>query len=169
MTQHFIPGSEGTCPTGKVRYPDEEKAAAALERVRGRRARRPDEFPPERIFYFCRHCQGWHLSSKPPDLKLSEVPKQDGETWEEYAHRLERRVKEQRELLAHVNEMRSDAGNRHERKRITHLTYALGEMAARFEEERRNKHALLRILREVAPERVERREPKIHVPEAVET
>lgn len=133
----------GTCVSGKVRYADEENAATALERVRVARALRPDGNPPERVFYYCPRCEGWHLSSKPPELHAEHLPKGDGETWEEYAHRLERRIKEQRDQLESLNELRADAGNRAERKRIARLHTALGRMTEDWEREREQKHGLV--------------------------
>lgn len=139
----------GTCVTGKVRYENDQEAAVALERVQAARAERPDGHPPERIFYACRAgCGGWHLSSQPPSLGPEHAAKGDGETWEEYAHRLEQRVKEQRDVLAAINVLRADAGNRHERKRIEHLTFALGRMTERWEKEKAAKMALLAMRRE---------------------
>lgn len=138
---------EGTCVTEKVRYADDVQAAIALERVRATRLERPDDQPPERIFYECRHCSGWHLSSRPPEIEPPPAAKADGETWEEYAHRLERRIKAQRDHIAEVNVLRADAANRAERKRIDHLRYALGRMTERWERERRDRVALVEVLR----------------------
>lgn len=127
---------EGVCTTGKVRYADDVQASIALERVRAQRLERPDDQPPERIFYSCQYCDGWHLSSRPPELDPPPAAKADGETWEEYAHRLERRIKEQRDHIAAINALRADAANRAERKRIDHLRYSLGLMTERWEAER---------------------------------
>lgn len=134
----------GTCPTGKVRYETEADARASLARVKEARAERPDGRPPERDYYECqRGCEGWHLTSRPPDLDLPEDERDDGESWESYAQRLERRVKEQRDLLRHMNALRADAGNRAERKRITRLRYALGRMTERWETEQAMKRGLV--------------------------
>lgn len=138
---------EGTCPTGKVRYANDVEAAIALERVREARAARPDDSPPERIFYPCGHCNGWHLSSRPPELDPPPAAKADGETWEEYAHRLEQRIKKQRDHLDELNALRADAGNRHERKRIAHLQAALGRMTERWDEERQARLGLVEAMR----------------------
>jgi hypothetical protein len=142
----------GTCVSEKVRYADEEQAAIALERVRQARLQRPDRNPPERVFYYCPRCEGWHLSSRPPMIAPGPQPKLAGETWEEYAHRLERRIKEQRDQLESINQLRADAANRAERKRITALRYALGRMTERWESERSQKFALLEKL-ETQPRR----------------
>lgn len=139
----------GECITGKVRYADEENATAALERVKEARAARPDGKAPERIFYFCSECDGWHLSSRAPDLMAEHQRKGDGETWEEYAHRLERRIKEQRDQLAGINALRADAGNRHERKVIEGLRASLGRMTERWERERMQREGLVRRLAEI--------------------
>lgn len=137
----------GTCPTGKVRYETEADARAALARVKEARAERPDGRAPERDYYPCeRGCGGWHLTSRAPDLTQDESPKADGETWESYARRLERRIKEQRDMLRHVNELRADAGNRAERKRIDRLRYALGNMTERWETEKTMVQGLVRAL-----------------------
>lgn len=69
--------------------------------------------------------------------------KQDRETWEAYAHRLERRIKEQRDQLAAIHALRGDAGNRAERKRTARLEIALGRMTARWEHERDCRAGLL--------------------------
>jgi hypothetical protein len=140
----------GVCVTGKVRYADEQDAAVALERVRAARAERPDGHPPERVFYPCEHCDGWHLSSRPPKLALADPPpRADGETWQEYAHRLERRIKEQRDQLEQINQLRADAGNRHERKRIALLQASLGRMTERWEKERAARIGLVNAMAEM--------------------
>lgn len=139
---------EGVCVTGKVRYADDVQAAIALERVKEARAARPDRKPPERLFYFCRECDGWHLSSKPPPLAPEPPPKHDGETWAEYARRLEIRIKLQRDQLEAINQLRADAGNRTERKRIERLLRELGVMAERNAKMREANAALIARVRE---------------------
>lgn len=136
MTDRDWTDAAGSCVTGKVRYADAETAAAALERVRAARAERPDGRPPERQFYACVRCEGWHLSSKPPRLDFDAVVRDDGESWEAYAGRLERRIKGQRDHLEAINELRADAGNRQERKRIATLQLALGRITERWHVER---------------------------------
>ena len=138
---------DGVCTTGKVRYADDVQASIALERVRAARLERPDDQPPERIFYACRYCDGWHLTSRAPDLDPPPPPRGSGETWEEYAHRLERRIKEQRDHIAAINELRADAANRAERKRIDHLRYSLGLMTERWEAERVARLGLVDVLK----------------------
>lgn len=101
-----------SCPTGKVRYATEEDAAVALDRVQAARAVSPDGRCPERAWYECSNpaCGGWHLTSRSPDLPPEEEPRGDGETWEAYAHRLERRIKSQRDHLALLRARDEEAG-----------------------------------------------------------
>lgn len=67
----------------------------------------------------------------------------DGESWEDYAHRLERRIKEQRDQLESVNRYRETNGNRADRKKIARLRFALGRMTERWEHEVTNREALV--------------------------
>lgn len=160
---HYIDNSTGYCVTGKVRYADDIQASIALERVRLVRARKVEDKPPERTFYECPHCDGgWHLTSKPPALDPPPAEKADGETWEEYAHRLERRIKMQRDTLEQINLLRADAGNRAERKRIDRLTVALGRMTERWEKEKEDKRGLIAKLDELQPDR-HRRGSRMHL------
>jgi uncharacterized coiled-coil protein SlyX len=151
MSNHFrhsVEGAEGTCITEKVRYPDDLIASEALERVRQKRLENPDDNKdPERTFYECRHCSGWHLSSSPPAIDPPPAAKADGETWEEYAHRLEHRIKKQRDILEKLNSLRADAGNRSERKRMDKLRHALGMMTERWEAERTKNKGLIHRIR----------------------
>lgn len=141
------PEAEGECPTGKIRYASEAIAADSLTRVRARRdATKPDEHGPERDFYECPYCQGWHLTSRARSLEDPEPLRKDGETWQVYALRLEKRIKEQRDQLERINELRADAGNRAERRRIELLTYALGRLTLRLETTRRAKAALVEAI-----------------------
>jgi hypothetical protein len=71
--------------------------------------------------------------------------KGDGETWEEYAHRLEHRIKRQRDQLDAMNTVRK-AGNVAARKKIAKLTTALGLMTLRWERERDCRRGLLERL-----------------------
>ncbi|MGP8159716.1 MAG: hypothetical protein ACLQGJ_00620 [Candidatus Dormibacteria bacterium] len=54
--------AEGSCPTGKKRHPDAERARAALDLARLRRDAEP--WRRERRSYFCPVCCGYHLTSK---------------------------------------------------------------------------------------------------------
>lgn len=140
----------GTCVTGKVRYADDEQAAIALDRVREARLARPDGRPAEWQFYACEHCDGWHLSSRWPDPGPDLEPRVDGEPWPDYAKRLERRIKEQRDHITQLHELRGYAANRYSRKKIDGLVAALGRMTARWEHERTNREALAGKLRALA-------------------
>lgn len=55
--------TDGTCPSGKVRYPDGERAQTALELIRLTRDLQP--WRRERRGYFCPKCRGIHLTSRP--------------------------------------------------------------------------------------------------------
>lgn len=67
----------------------------------------------------------------------------DGETWEDYAERLETRIKEQRDHIYSLHRYRRDSSNRWARKKIRSLQVALGRTALRLDEEQRNRDALL--------------------------
>lgn len=144
----FPPLAEGKCPTGKVRYATKTDAREALSEVQVLRLEKPTEFPPERDVHFCRFgCEGWHLTSRPPELPPEEGPMVPGETWEDYAHRLERRIKSQRDHIGSLNALRADAGNRTERKRMEKLRMALGEMTERWYSERVARLAMVEVLK----------------------
>lgn len=141
----------GGCNTGKVRYDTEAAALAALVRVRGYRLEHPDGKDAETHFYVCRVCEGWHLSSNPvaghgSDF-MPEHSLRTGETWENYAHRLERRIKEQRAQLLSLQALGHGASNRDSRRRIQSLVVALGAMTERWEAEVRNREALVERIR----------------------
>ena len=54
------------CPSGKVRYRSEDHASTALSEIRA--ARQFHDADPERVesrYYYCRRCNGWHLTSRP--------------------------------------------------------------------------------------------------------
>lgn len=136
----------GECPTGKVWYATSEQAEAALVEVFARRVESPSDRPPERQVYGCSFCLGFHLSSKPPELDPEPDPKGDGESWEEYAHRLERRIKAQRKTLREGNMLRADAGNRAERKRSERLQLALGRVTDLWLAEREKRIGLVGVV-----------------------
>lgn len=139
----------GVCESGKVRYLTLQDAAIALDRVRAARAAKPDGRAPERAYYECGYCAGWHLTSQASDLEPPEPTRGDGETWENYALRLERRIKAQRDHLEAINALRADAANRAERKRIDHLLMQLGRMTHRWEGQRAAKIGLAKVYREL--------------------
>lgn len=149
------PLSAGACPTGKVRYESEEIARGELKKVFEARVRNPTDQPPERDAHSCEHCNGWHLTSRPPEPPEELGPKGTDETWEKYAHRLERRIKEQRDYINRVTELRADAGNRAERKRLDQATAMIGRMELRMER--------LKIAHDSVIEELRRREEKKRV------
>lgn len=120
----FNEGSE--CPQGKVCYEDETAAQAALDEIIKRRLDEVSDHPPERQVYKCSFCEFWHLSSRPPEMEEEEPPRIDGETWESYAHRLEARIKAQRQHIGSLNQLRLDAGNRINRKKLDKALTLLG-------------------------------------------
>ena len=73
------------------------------------------------------------LGSSPGSESPTPLDKGDGETWEDYAHRLEHRVKEQRDHIKRLVELRDEPGDRAARKRIEWLERALGSMTLRWE------------------------------------
>ena len=53
------------CPTGKIRYRNEEHASDALADIRlARRNADADPEATESRYYYCRRCNGWHLTSR---------------------------------------------------------------------------------------------------------
>jgi hypothetical protein len=73
--------------------------------------------------------------------------KADGETWEAYAHRLEKRIKEQRDQLLALSELR-DGPQRLHRKRIAHLERLLGQKEAQLAQQHDGLAALKAALRD---------------------
>ena len=72
---------------------------------------------------------------------LDHDAKGDGETWEEYAHRLERRIKQQRDQLRALGDLRNGPQRTH-RRRIAHLEMLLGQREAKLA----HQHAGLKAL-----------------------
>lgn len=70
----------------------------------------------------------------------------DGESWEDYARRLERRVKQQREHINALQTIHSGKGNKADRKRLRALEATLGSMTLRWERQREATHALADLL-----------------------
>lgn len=135
------------CSTGKVRHATEAVALEALARVRRDRIATGDPDPPESRIYICARCNGWHLTST--DLSYRDLEpireRSDGEAWEAYAKRLERRIAEQRaQILSLLALGHGAAHNRASRKRVEALTVALGHMTERWENERRNREEVVR-------------------------
>lgn len=147
---------KGRCArTSKIRHPSEADALRALARVRDARALQDDGRLPENRIYRCAHCEGWHLTSRELHPAELDPPKERGpaETWEEYAHRLERRIAEQRAHTVSLHTLGHGVANRATRKRIASLVEALGRMTERWENERRNRQELVRQLEQLRSQR----------------
>jgi len=69
--------------------------------------------------------------------------KGDGETWEDYAHRLEARIKQQREQIRNLTELRKVPGDIKARKRIATLERLVGKKELALQQQ----HEGLRALR----------------------
>lgn len=134
------------CPSGKVRYATESDAITGLLRVRKERVRTNDPHDHESRIYPCAKCQGWHLTSNPmlhPEDLTPEAPQKTGEPWQQYAKRLEKRIAEQRAQLLSLHALGHGGSNKDSRRRISALTVALGRMTERWENECRNREALV--------------------------
>ena len=71
--------------------------------------------------------------------------KGDGETWEDYAHRLEHRIKQQRDHIKHLTALRAP-GDIKARNRIAMLERLLGKKELALNKQHEGLHALkLRI------------------------
>lgn len=152
------PSKVVACSSGKRVYATAEIAADALVRVRHDRALRPDGREPEERIYECPLCERWHLSSSPRrDLGFDLVPfelRKDGESWESYAGRLEKRIKAQRDQLLSLHALgKGTLTNKQTRRRIEALVVALGQMTERWEKERRDRMALVVALEEARSRR----------------
>ena len=141
------------CPTQKVRYKAESEALVALIRVRDHRAEISDPAAPENRVYRCDACDGWHLSSKPlhPQDIATVRERADGEPWQSYSRRLERKIEQQRTQIVSLLAIGHGGSNRELRKRVPALLAALAEMTERWHGERRNREALVRTLRREHP------------------
>lgn len=98
----------------------------------------------------CPKCKRTHSADREHNCSLDRPfdNKLDGESWEDYAKRLERRIKEQRDLNKHLVELGKDGGNRVDRKRIARLEAALGQMTLRWEDQRAMNKGLSAKLRD---------------------
>ena len=75
-----------------------------------------------------------NLSALPLDVpRLENTHREDGETWESYARRLEKRIKAQRDHIVSLHEVHAQCSNRANRKRMAHLEAALGRAALRID------------------------------------
>lgn len=79
------------------------------------------------------------------------VAKGDGETWEAYAHRLERRIKAQRDHIKGVVSLIEGTGNRADRKKVERLRSALATITEKWNREREARIALVRTVLEMKP------------------
>lgn len=141
------------CGSRKFRYATESDAIDGLMRVRTERIASGASRPPENRLYFCERCGGWHLTSKdlhPHDLE-GVRERGGGESWEEYAKRLERKIAAQRGELVSLLALGHGGGNRELRKRIPALLIALAQITERWQSERQNRQALTEILRRDHP------------------
>lgn len=75
--------------------------------------------------------------------KIGGLFKGDGESWKAYAHRLEHRIKEQRDALDSLQKVHAACPNRSERKRITQLELALGRATLRADRHKQSVKALV--------------------------
>lgn len=76
--------------------------------------------------------------------------KGDGETWEAYAHRLEGRIKQQRDHIKNLVELR-EPGDIHARKRIAYLERILGRKEVQLAQQHEGLHALKERLADGVP------------------
>lgn len=83
---------------------------------------------------------------------------------EEYTGLLERRVKEQRDHIKSLTELREEAGTRKARKRIEHLERSLGRAQLKIDLQKRAIAYLRDRLLEHNDEPVQRAKVKVHVP-----
>lgn len=145
--------SRYTCGSGKVRYPSEPEALDAMMRVRKERVRNGETRTPENRIYYCEQCEGWHLSSRElHPLDLAQMRERgDGEPWDVYAKRLERKIADQRSQIVSLLALGHAGSNRDLRKRVPTLLTALGQMTERWQGERRTRENLTEILRQKHP------------------
>jgi hypothetical protein len=68
--------------------------------------------------------------------------KGDGESWEEYAHRLERRIKAQREGIKSLAALREVPGDKKARTKIAHLERLVGKKEAQLAQQHDGLNAL---------------------------
>jgi hypothetical protein len=146
------------CSTGKHRYSSESDAIEGLLRVRKERVLIQDPRSHESHLYPCDRCGGWHLSSSavrfPAEL-TDDLEKRNGEPVEMHLRRLQNRIKEQRAQILSMLAVGNGATNRESRKRIASLTMSLAKVTELWQEERRNREALVERLAKV--ERPKRR------------
>lgn len=154
MTNHHLlprfrseqPRRNPHCPTRKHYYAAESDALTALARVRNERISSGEQRSPESHAYPCSLCGGYHLSSTPTgvhDTDFLPAWRNIEETWEQYARRLEKRIKEQRAHILSLHIVGQGGTNREARKKIQQLTIALGRMTERWEAERTHRIALV--------------------------
>lgn len=84
--------------------------------------------------------------------KLGGVYRADGESWETYARRLEVRIKEQRDLLQHLNSLKAEWADRHDRRRIVRMERALGRVTEKWQYEREARISLVEKVKQYEDE-----------------
>lgn len=144
----------GRCrSSAKIRHPTESDALAALMRVREERITNREDRVPENRIYFCDDCEGWHLSSRELDPYLLNTvpPRGDGEPWDVYTRRLEKKIATQRSEITSLLALGHGGGNRELRKRIPALLKALARTSERCEAERIHRENLVAILQQRHP------------------
>lgn len=73
--------------------------------------------------------------------------KDAGESWEDYARRLERRIKDQRDHIKSLAALHKGNGNRADRKKVASLRSALATITEKWSREREARIALVRTAR----------------------
>lgn len=148
------------CPSGKARHATEAAAIEALIRVRKKRARAGEQRPHESHLYPCERCEGWHLSSNVMLMTrelLPEKPQLPNEETRLYVRRLENRIAEQRSQILSLLATGNSASNRETRRRIAGLSAALARVTELWQQECRNREALVERLQAEKPRRWWRR------------
>lgn len=141
-------GKEHGCSSHKRPYYSEHQALKALVQVRRKRWMEGDETPESRA-YKCDECDQYHLTSQPivqhQDFRPSPA-RSENEPLEQYARRLERRIAEQRTQLMSLHAIGHGGTNKETRRRIQSLTVALAEVTELWQQEKRNREALVKRL-----------------------
>lgn len=75
--------------------------------------------------------------------------KGDGETWEDYAHRLEVRIKHQRDEIDSLQALRGYPASKADRRRIAHLERLLGQKSLALDKQDAGLREMGRKIREL--------------------